>query len=89
MEQKPLSESEKEQIQYAHEMVQAWINYSVEKPQVMLGTHLRAMAIMMGLSMRMCGLQREAVGPALAAVSDTAIGAYEHAMEEVQIATIQ
>lgn len=89
MEQTQLSEQEMEQMKYAHEMVQAWISYSVEKPQVMLGTHLRSMAIITGLAMRMCGLDRQMVGPALAAISETAIGAYEHAMEEVQLATIQ
>lgn len=78
-----------DQMQAAHDLVAAWVEFTAENPQIMLGTHLRSMAIISGLAMRMCGLERDKIAEAIAAINTTIVDAYEKSEGDIKQATLQ
>lgn len=78
-----------EQMQAAHDMVASWVEFTMENPQIMLGTHLRSMAIISGMAMRMCGLEQDKIAEAIAAINTTIVDAYEKSEEDLKRATLQ
>lgn len=77
------------EVEALNDIIQSWIDYSVAHPQVMLGTHLRASAVISALAMRMCGMGAEKIEEALGHMRDVTIAAYHQASKEIPIATIQ
>lgn len=48
-----------DQAQFLHcnNLVQGWLNYCHDNPEIMLGTQLRAAAVCSAMSMRLCDLE--------------------------------
>jgi hypothetical protein len=77
--------------QYAmcNELVQMWINYTHEHPELQLGTQMRAFAINTALAMRICDLKEDEFAEALDKFSDLLKQVYFNAEENIKAATIQ
>lgn len=78
-----------QQYEMCNELVQMWINYTHEHPELQLGTQMRAFAINVALAMRICDLKEEEFPEALEQFSDLLKQVYFNAEENIKAATLQ
>jgi len=80
---------DEQQYRLCNEMVQMWINYTHDNPDIMLGTHMRAFAVCTGLAMRLCDLQDDEYPDAIKTFNVYAKQVFETAEENIKAATLQ
>jgi len=78
-----------EQFAMCNDLVQMWINYTHEHPNLMLGTQLRAFGVCAGLAMRICDLEKSEVQEATESMSSLAQDVYQRAEDKVVASTLQ
>jgi len=78
-----------EQFAMCNDLVQMWINYTHEHPNLMLGTQLRAFGVCAGLAMRICDLEASEVEEASDTMASLARDVYQKAEDKVVAATLQ
>lgn len=80
-----------DQAQFLHcnNLVQAWLNYCHDNPEIMLGTQLRAAAVCAAMSMRLCDIEEKdfnaATGDLVALLTDV----YVKSADAIKPATLQ
>lgn len=78
-----------EQFAMCNDLVQMWINYTHDHPNLMLGTQLRAFGVCAGLAMRICDLEASEVEEASDTMAGLARDVYQKAEDKVVAATLQ
>lgn len=78
-----------EQLKATHELIKAFLDYTVDHPHVMLGTYLRSMSIAAGLAMRMCDIEKQHISDALDEMRRATLEAYKQAEDGFAPATLQ
>ena len=78
----------KEQMDHCAALVQAWIDYSVKTPELMLGTQLRAFGVSAGLSMRICGLDESEVDDAVEQMSKLIREIYKNSEDTINVGAV-
>lgn len=78
-----------QQYRMCNEMVQFWINYTHENPEIMLGTHLRALGVCAALAMRLCDLGDDEYPDAIENFNALVKQVFDNAEENIKAATLQ
>lgn len=80
---------DEQQYRMCNEMVQFWINYTHDNPELMLGTHLRAFAVCSALAMRLCDLKDDEYPDAMNTFNELVKQVFDNAEENIKAATLQ
>lgn len=80
---------DEQQFKFCNELVQMWINYTHDNPELMLGTQLRAFGVCAALAMRICDLEEGDLEDAIRAMSEVTTQVYKNAGDAVNAATLQ
>jgi len=80
---------DEQQFRMCNELVQMWINYTHDNPELMLGTQLRAFGVCAALAMRICDLEEGDLEEAIQALSEVTSQVYKNAGDKVMAATLQ
>jgi hypothetical protein len=78
----------KEQMGHCANIVQAWIDYSVKTPELMLGTQLRAFGVSAGLAMRICSLEESEVDDAVEQMSKLIREIYKNSEDTLNVGAV-
>lgn len=80
---------EEQQFVMCNELVQMWINYTHEHPELMLGTQLRAFSVCAALAMRICDLEESELPEAIEQMDQLIRQVYKNAEDKIAAATLQ
>ena len=78
----------KEQMDHCAALMQAWLDYSVKTPELMVGTQLRAFGVSAGLAMRMSGMQESEVDDAVNHMSQLIRAIYKHSKDTITVGAV-